>query len=256
MGTWRSPEARARIAKAKRKAKLAKSAAAGPVKAGPAGPVVVFKSAAPASAATGESSKTNAKGVKMSKQKVKKATTIQSAAARAAIAAAADELERFADDGQVAGLVSKLRATIEGDVVPVDGTGLSTQMIDGEITVPYAASGATKSEKRFEDALTEMVTIAKRDDLDPRARERVSKVSRDLQLAYLHNASPAAAAALEAQSAQIQASNDAQFVGRQTPVEGDAEEIRRAVQKVQKSDPTLSDYELLEAAYRQARAAA
>ena len=246
MGTWRSPETLAKLAKAKakrRKANLEKSAAA-TVK----GPVVVFKSA------TGESN-TDRKGTKVSKSKIKKATTIESAAARAAIAAAADELERYADDGQVAGLVSKLRATIDGDVVPVDGIGLSTQMIDGQITVPYAASGATKSERRFEDALTEMVEISKRDDLNPRTREAVRNARRDLQLEYLHKASQAAAAALEAQTAQSQASNAAQFVGRQVPVVGDDAEIRKAASRLRKSDSSLTEYEALERASKAARAA-
>lgn len=242
MGTWRSPETLAKMAKAKRrKAKLAKSAAAGPVKAGPAGPVVVFKSVAPrtdsgSTAVTGESSETNKEDKTMSKQKIEK-TTIQSSAARAAIAAAADELDRYAADPTCAALVSKLRAAIEAPVVDV-GDGAKTVVSDG-----------------LSKSLSDLAKARERSDLDPAVRIRVEKAYRRLSTEYLRRESPAALEALEASTAQSRASNDAPFVGRPTPVVGDAEEIKRAAEKIRKSDPDLSDYEALERAYRQARAA-
>ena len=171
-------------------------------------------------------------------------TSIQSAADRAAIAQCAERLEQSADPASQ-GLASKLRSAIQGSVLPDDGTGLSTAMLDGATTTQYRTSA-----EKFEDAHTRMFEASKRDDLDPRTREAVRKTRRDLDREYLAKASPEAFAALEAQAAHGEP-----YIGHPVPVVGDDAEIRKAAEKLRKADSSLTPYEALERAYKAARAA-
>lgn len=184
----------------------------------------------------------------MSKQKISK--SIENASARAAIAAAADELDRYASEPGVAGLVSKLRAAIEAPSVPDDGTGLSTAMLDGATTTQYRTSA-----EKVEKALGRMTELRKRDDISPEVQEAVRKASRDLQMEYLHAVSPSAARSVEEHRAADARRHAAQTGGIGPAVLGDDAAIKKAAEKLQKSDPTLSTYEALENAYRAARAA-
>ena len=231
MGRWRSSEELARLAKAK--AKRMKKSAAATVKAEPARPVVVFKSAAPELPATGE--RNNDKGVeKMSKTKISK--SVENASARAAIAAAADALDRYASEPGVSGLVSKLRAAIEAPSVPDDGNTLASAMLDGAVTSTYRTNTS-----KVEQALGRMTELRKRDDLTPEAQEAVRKASRDLQTEYLHAVSPGAAQSVEEYRAADARRYAAQTGGVGPAVVGDDSAIRKAAAKLQKADSALSE---------------
>ena len=184
----------------------------------------------------------------MSKQKINK--SVESAKARAAIAAAADELDRYASEPGVSGLVSKLRAAIEAPGSPDDGRGLSTSMLDGQVTTPYATNTS-----KVEKALSRMTELRKRDDLTPEAQEAIRKAGRDLQTEYLHSVSSSAAQSVEEYRAADARRCATQTGGIGPAVVGDDAAIKKAAAKLQKSDSTLTEYAALEAAYRQARAA-
>lgn len=188
------------------------------------------------------------KGTPVSKQKIQK--SIQSSAARAAIASCADELDRYASEPGVAGLVSKLRASIEAPGVPDDGTTLATGMLDGAVTSQYRTSA-----EKVEKALGRMTELRKRDDISPEAREAVRKASRDLQMEYLHAVSPSAARSVEEYRAADARRQVMSAGGIGPAVLGDDAQIKKAAEKLQKADPTLSAYDALESAYRAARAA-
>ena len=184
----------------------------------------------------------------MSKTKISK--SVENASARAAIAAAADALDRYASEPGVSGLVSKLRAAIEAPSVPDDGNTLASAMLDGAVTSTYRTNTS-----KVEQALGRMTELRKRDDLTPEAQEAVRKASRDLQTEYLHAVSPGAAQSVEEYRAADARRYAAQTGGVGPAVVGDDSAIRKAAAKLQKGDSGLSEYEALELAYKAARAA-
>ncbi len=123
-------------------------------------------------------------------------------------------------------------------------------MLDGAVTSTYRTNTS-----KVEQALGRMTELRKRDDLTPEAQAAVRKASRDLQTEYLHAVSPGAAQSVEEYREADARRYAAQTGGVGPAVVGDDAAIRKAAAKLQKADSTLSEYDALELAYKQARAA-
>jgi transposase-like protein len=111
-------------------------------------------------------------GVVIRIRKLAKDAALAAFASGRAVAQAASLLDPYAEDPLVAGLVSKMRAILDSST-PDDG------------------------DTKLEKALRRMTKLRKSDDLSPREAEHLRDASRAAQLEYLHQVSPAAAAAFE-----------------------------------------------------------
>jgi hypothetical protein len=159
---------------------------------------------------------------------------------RAAIGRMADELTALGrNDPAVMGLATTLRDSLAGGV---------------DHAPAQQPTMVTKSERNRNELMAEMAENAADDSLSPDPRQRLRDPLRKLQGEYLARASPAGHGAWEAarQHAPIVAGRQ---LGRIAKIEGDGDDLRAKAQKIDKADPSLTPYEALEHAYREARVA-